>query len=129
MSAVAIYDVARVAFGGAQIDWRSHPMAAAIPHAGYIPNLTADASVGVVYPLPVPVVQLAGQKIEATGFLQCNAIFFPATPPGVVINNVVIYRLSDQMLVLNVSFPAFSSSLGKAMVLLQGYSHPGLCRL
>lgn len=104
-------------------------MGAAIPAASYVADLEADATLGVVYPLPVPAVALSGQKITPNGWLQCDPIFFPATLPNSSVNNAVIYRISDQLLIFNISFPAFATDQGKAMVLLQGYSHPGLARL
>jgi hypothetical protein len=126
---IRAYDTVRNAASDAGFDWVDEPMAAVIPVLGYVANLAADAVLSVLLPVRSATVALTSKTRSAAGWLNCDPILFSTIPVGEPIDQIVIYRTSDSMLIFNVSFPAFTSITGKPLTLVKGLDQLGLCRL
>jgi len=125
---VLIYDNARRALGTAQLDWSSQQMAAAIPVLNYQPILELHTYVTIAQPFRSPVVSLNGQAVHSAGWWQADTISFPEAPIGSPMNCVVIYRQTDGMLVLAVTFPTITATKSVPVALLSSAGAIGLCR-
>lgn len=122
-----IYNVARYKFGTKQIDWRTDPMCAVIAKTGYVASLETHVSLSDLQPIRGTPVALVSQDVDSAGWFRSSPISLIMPPSGTV-DQVVIYRVLDGTLILNISFPA-QVAAGQFLTLLNGISRPGICRL
>jgi len=125
---LSIYSIARVRFATSLVHWLNDEFSCVITRLDY-PFTGNDSNVVAAGPLRSPPVILTNKTVSSQGWLGCNPITFPVTPPNEDINQVVIYRNNDGMLLFHINFAAIKSSNGKSIVIRQGLSRPGLCRL
>jgi hypothetical protein len=124
---VKAFDSIRVQAALGLFDWSTQPMAAGVPKIGYVFDPT-HFNTSVMTPFRGSTVTLINQVVTPTGWLRSNLISFNDTPNDGAFDQVIIYRISDQMLMVAILFPPIVTN-GAPMTVLYGVGNPGLCRL
>lgn len=125
---ITIYNCARQEFATAGMDWELDAMRCAIPILGYAPDLAGDTSISRISPMR-RFIDVTGRSVDIAGWLKCDLLLFATIPVGENIDRVTIYRVSDGMLLFDISFPVINVPTSVPLVLMQDVSSPGLCRL
>lgn len=123
------YDRARFEAATGLFDWAAQQMSVVIPAAGYVPNLEIDTTVTVIQPFRSASIALLDQAVSPGGWLQCQPMIIGDIPVNEVIDQVVVYRSSDNALMFHISFPPVSSKTGEPLIIFYGVNSVGFGRL
>lgn len=123
-----IYNVARQKFALAQINWQTNPFAASIASSSYKADIVNDTNIGAAGGL-LATVDIFNRSVDSAGWFVCDPIFFANTPPGIKFSQIVVWRRSDGLLLIQFTFPGFTGGADKPFVVLRGASFPGLFRI
>jgi hypothetical protein len=124
----SIYNIARRSFALALVNWQANPFQAAIPKLGYVFSVGGHSNITSCQPLRSTTL-ISSRTVDTAGWFLCDPVQFDDTPINENIDQIIFYRQTDGLLLLNISFPAIKSSVSKPLILLKGASRPGICRL
>lgn len=123
------YDRLRYEAGVGLFDWRTQPMALAIPKLGYAPSIEEDQTITVAQPFRSTPAEIMEKEITPAGWFQSLPVSINAVPINEAFDKFVIYRISDSALLLLASFPPIVSTTGQPVILYYGIANLGFCRL
>jgi hypothetical protein len=123
-----IYNIGRYSFARGRVDWQIDVMQCVIPHPGYVASLSGHSYVTTLQPYG-NLTSVSNRITTPDGWCNSDMIQFTEVPLNTDIDQVVIYRVSDGMLLINIAFPTIRTSKQKALYIKKGVSRPGLFRL
>jgi hypothetical protein len=124
---VSIYNAARINAETRAFSWTLDGWRAVITKAGYTFD-PGHFALSQITPLRGEV-NIDNPTIDTEGWCDCDPITFATTPINSPIDHVVLYRPLDGLLLIDISFPAMQSPISKPLLILKGFSRPGLFRV
>lgn len=125
---IRAYNILREYARDGAFDWNATSVSAVIPVLGYVFDET-HANVAVATPYRSSPVPLTNRSSPSGGWMKSDNLVFPAAPVNEPLDQILVYRSSDGMLLWSIGFPTQILSVSKPITVMLGLGMIGWCRL